>query len=929
VSIPPLVAASSNRSLILLAIGIMLFLFGIMVIGCAGVAAYWLLAGADSPSTPDPLVPQPSPKTPSPEVRPRDDTAKGPSNPPAVARNDGNGQAADSGADKPLAPEVVYKRLLKSTAWIVKENAKGVGIGSGGLIHRGERLVLTNYHVVGTATEVVVFFPAYDREGDVITDLRHYVEQAPKIGIAGKVVASEAERDLALVQLARLPEDLVALPLAAKSASPGQKAFSIGASGVGGRAGGALWRYTTGEVRQVFRDEIRYQNGQRVRCFIVETQAPTNPGDSGGPVVDDRGHLIAVVSGFAAVDRLVSKNIDVREARTTINDYFRRKGKTFVEEPMRSNRTPAQLVNVLRVGPPDEVARAIDELVQLKDQAVPPLREAVNDPDVRVRLAAVGALGRIGEPAGLAIEELIGALSDPDEAVRAATATALGKIGPAVRRAYAGLVKASADPVAAVRTAAAATLKPLGSPVKTDVPMLVAWLRSPGPNRGARVAAVRALLPESAAAIGLFAPLAGDEDAGVRREVAAALGVAGPSGRSVSFPLLLSMLRDSDAGTRAAATIALAQIGDATKNDVPALRAGLSDPSADVRRYSAQTIGALGAEAIYDVPRLGKLLQDPEPRVREAAAMGLARMGRRALPVIDDLIAVRQDREPAVRVAAIKALGTIGRQHPNVVPMLFLSLDEADDTVRSAAAQALNALDPPLGKGDIHQLMAGLRSKMPATRRYAAEALARLGSDAAPAIPGLLLVIRDPDAAVRSTVWATLGELGPAAKGATPDLLAEMGAAMKGAPNAVATVRVAATTLGKVGSTELMLPLLREGLLHKDTTMRLAVLEVISSVGPAGKELAFDIIPLLGPDGTRSAAAVALGKLGKAGVPALIRVVETGSQPAKLAAIETLSKLGPDAKPAVTTLFQAANLYKNTEVGKAAREAIPKINVSK
>jgi hypothetical protein len=52
---------------------------------------------------------------------------------------------------------------------------------------------------------------------------------------------------------------------------------------------------------------------QRVR--LVETQSPVNPGDSGGPVVDDELQLVGVTDSYTAGERLVSQSIDVSEVR--------------------------------------------------------------------------------------------------------------------------------------------------------------------------------------------------------------------------------------------------------------------------------------------------------------------------------------------------------------------------------------------------------------------------------------------------------------------------------------------------------------------------------------------------------------------------------------------------------------------------------------
>src|SRR5947209_18991858 len=67
----------------------------------------------------------------------------------------------------------VYQSVLKSTVWIISERPDGTASGSGSVIDRRRRLVLTNYHVVGDIDRVRVMFPAY-RDGKLIAEKDFY-----------------------------------------------------------------------------------------------------------------------------------------------------------------------------------------------------------------------------------------------------------------------------------------------------------------------------------------------------------------------------------------------------------------------------------------------------------------------------------------------------------------------------------------------------------------------------------------------------------------------------------------------------------------------------------------------------------------------------------------------------------------------------------
>jgi len=171
--------------------------------------------------------------------------------------------------------------------------------------------------VVGDSREVLVYFPRFEKERPVVEAVR-YLRNYP--AVTGHVLATDAARDLALVRLDAVPDGVQALPLADESCGPGEDIHSIGNSGVrGDMKEGTLWWYTRGSVRQVHRRKVESAEGVR-NVWFVETQAPVNEGDSGGPVVDAQGRLVGVTDSYSEGERLVSQNIDVREVRTFLRE---------------------------------------------------------------------------------------------------------------------------------------------------------------------------------------------------------------------------------------------------------------------------------------------------------------------------------------------------------------------------------------------------------------------------------------------------------------------------------------------------------------------------------------------------------------------------------------------------------------------------------
>src|SRR5262249_6795731 len=114
-----------------------------------------------------------------------------------------------------VSGQEIYERTLRSTACVaVRLKNGGRGHGSGSLVEKKRRLVLTAYHVVDRVAEVGVIFPKYE-DGKVISDRTYYYNNLASVLIPGKVVASNAQSDLAIIQLDSLPKGVLELPLAA------------------------------------------------------------------------------------------------------------------------------------------------------------------------------------------------------------------------------------------------------------------------------------------------------------------------------------------------------------------------------------------------------------------------------------------------------------------------------------------------------------------------------------------------------------------------------------------------------------------------------------------------------------------------------------------------------------------------------------------
>jgi S1-C subfamily serine protease len=225
------------------------------------------------------------------------------------------------------AEENVYKKALKSTVWVVQLDGKKIRSGSGSLIDAQKRLILTNYHVVRNVPEAKVFFPAFDKKGNLIPERETYFQLLRAGGgIPGKVLFTDSSKDLAVIQVSSVPRGTPALRLAKESPGPGDRIHSIGSPGVSG----ALFAYTDGSVKAVYHKRMKAQakandpDAFLIDAKIIETSSATNRGDSGGPLMNDKAELVGVTQGMLVGGddvRPISFFVEVGEVRDLLKRH--------------------------------------------------------------------------------------------------------------------------------------------------------------------------------------------------------------------------------------------------------------------------------------------------------------------------------------------------------------------------------------------------------------------------------------------------------------------------------------------------------------------------------------------------------------------------------------------------------------------------------
>ncbi len=211
------------------------------------------------------------------------------------------------------ADETIYGKVLHSSVWIRRV---GKNTGSGVLVDAKRQWIITNYHVVEESDTVLVYFPEVSK-GRVIAEEDYYRQNTAKLAKQGRVIARVKKLDLAIIEVGRLPATAKQIKMATDSPRQGQAVHSVANQG----GSGALWTYTDGKVRSVL--QRRHTVRSSGLTFVVDartvvTSLASNPGDSGGPVVNDRGELVAVVSSGNRKAENVCFCIDVTEINALV-----------------------------------------------------------------------------------------------------------------------------------------------------------------------------------------------------------------------------------------------------------------------------------------------------------------------------------------------------------------------------------------------------------------------------------------------------------------------------------------------------------------------------------------------------------------------------------------------------------------------------------
>jgi S1-C subfamily serine protease/Tfp pilus assembly protein PilF len=172
----------------------------------------------------------------------------------------------------------IYKLAVPSVVLIKTERASGSGVcvGKAGFI-------LTNHHVIADGGDIYVTPFTFKDKALARLDK-----------VKATVVYQSEKEDVAVLKLEKVPKQLVPLAVGAATPGAGARVYAIGSPGLGK------------DILEQSISEGIVSAAKRVldEQTYVQHTAAVNPGNSGGPLIDDKGRIVGIVTLKAKLDKV-------------------------------------------------------------------------------------------------------------------------------------------------------------------------------------------------------------------------------------------------------------------------------------------------------------------------------------------------------------------------------------------------------------------------------------------------------------------------------------------------------------------------------------------------------------------------------------------------------------------------------------------------
>lgn len=180
-----------------------------------------------------------------------------------------------------LSPKQIYKTYGKAVVLVFATDGSAQGSAGTGSIISSDGQIITNAHVVaknGRAFKKVFVYIKPDKiQGSMKKDLKHRFQAT--------IIDMNPELDLALLRMIDPPPDLMTMQMA----NPDDVEIGDPVVAIGHPETGGLWTLTTGSISSIVAD-FQGVGGKDV----YQTEASVNRGNSGGPLINQYGHMVGI-----------------------------------------------------------------------------------------------------------------------------------------------------------------------------------------------------------------------------------------------------------------------------------------------------------------------------------------------------------------------------------------------------------------------------------------------------------------------------------------------------------------------------------------------------------------------------------------------------------------------------------------------------------
>jgi HEAT repeat protein len=310
------------------------------------------------------------------------------------------------------------------------------------------------------------------------------------------------------------------------------------------------------------------------------------------------------------------------------------------------------------------------------------LLEKLEDPEVHVRAAALGALVTIDAPSKLIVPRIEKSLNDPSPVVRLAAAQLVPKLGEEGRHLNVAVIGKLNDSDPSVRRG---ILDALGPEHSGAVPALLPLLDNPE-QRAPVLQALGRMGANAKPALPKMIELLPKVDKEVQILVLDSIAHAGPAAADAK-PAIEPLRVAGDAKLRARAISTSAAIEENPETRAALLAAALDDTDVLVRKSAAEAIVPLRDNLGPAAPKLFELLKSD--RDRELAIATLRQVRVRNLELLKGALTLPQ---PEVKMYACEAIGRIGKDAREAASALEVVMGDSNEEVARAARRAMRAI---------------------------------------------------------------------------------------------------------------------------------------------------------------------------------------------------------------------------------------------